>query len=116
MQRQFRLTRSTDIQRVRRSGKSYAHPFVVLIVLASELPKLRIGVTGGHRVGGAVRRNRAKRLLRSAIWPLLSNITPGWDMILIARFPLPEASMLEIRTAIISLLQRAQLFHSYYDA
>ena len=32
MQRKFRLTRSEDFKRVRRSGKSYAHPLVVLIV------------------------------------------------------------------------------------
>jgi ribonuclease P protein component len=32
VQRKFRLTRSEDFKRVRRSGKSYAHPLVVLIV------------------------------------------------------------------------------------
>ncbi|HEX5943558.1 MAG TPA: hypothetical protein VFY66_14840, partial [Anaerolineales bacterium] len=36
MQRKFRLTRSEDFKRVRRSGKSYAHPLVVLIVQAHE--------------------------------------------------------------------------------
>jgi ribonuclease P protein component len=32
VQRKFRLTRSEDFKRVRRSGKSYAHPLIVLIV------------------------------------------------------------------------------------
>jgi ribonuclease P protein component len=32
VQKKFRLTRSEDFKRVRRSGKSYAHPLVVLIV------------------------------------------------------------------------------------
>jgi len=32
VQRKFRLTRSEDFKRVRRFGKSYAHPLVVLIV------------------------------------------------------------------------------------
>ena len=36
MQRKFRLTRSEDFKRVRRSGKSYAHPLVVLIVQAHD--------------------------------------------------------------------------------
>ena len=66
MQRKFRLTRSTDFKRVRRTGKSYAHPFVVLVVQASEVPRVRVGVTAGRSVGGAVQRNRAKRLLREA--------------------------------------------------
>jgi ribonuclease P protein component len=36
VQRRFRLTRSEDFKRVRRSGKSYAHPLVVLIVQVHE--------------------------------------------------------------------------------
>jgi len=36
VQRKFRLTRSEDFKRVRRSGKSYAHPLVVLIVQAHD--------------------------------------------------------------------------------
>lgn len=116
MQRRLRLTRSTDIQRVQRFGKSHAHPLVVLKALASELPQIRVGVLAGRLVGSAVRRNRAKRLLRSAIRPILPNITPGWDIILIARKTLPEASMLEIRSAIVSLLKQTQLLRVNHDA
>lgn len=109
MQRQFRLRRSTDVKRVRRLGKSYAHPFVLLMALKNDLPRLRVGVAAGRRVGGAVQRNRAKRLLRAAMQPLLPNLAPGWDVLLIARPPLPKATMLEVRTALSSLLQRAGL-------
>lgn len=116
MQRRLRLTRSTDIQRVQRFGKSHTHPLVVLKALASDLPQIRVGVLAGRLVGGAVRRNRAKRLLRAAIRPILSNINPGWDIILIARKPLPEASMLDIRSAIVSLLKQTQLLRVNHDA
>lgn len=115
MQRRLRLTRSTDIQRVQRFGKSYAHPLMVLKALASDLPQIRVGVLAGRLVGGAVRRNRAKRLLRAAIRSLLPDITPGWDIILIARKPFSEASMLEIRSAIISLLKNSQLLLKNHD-
>ena len=109
MQRKFRLTRSTDFKRVRRTGKSFAHPFVVLVVHASEAPRARVGVTAGRSVGGAVQRNRAKRLLREAMRPLLPDLLPNWDLILIARPPLLAVSLQEIRRALISLLRRAQL-------
>lgn len=109
MQHKFRLTRSTDFKRVRRTGKSYAHPFVVLVVQASEAPRVRVGVTAGRAVGGAVQRNRAKRLLREAMRPLLPQIIPGWDLILIARPALSASSLLEIRQALTSLLHRAQI-------
>ncbi len=109
MQRKFRLTRSTDFKRVRRTGKSYAHPFVVLVVQASEVPRVRVGVTAGRSVGGAVQRNRAKRLLREAIRPLLPDLLPGWDIVLIARKALPAESLQDIRQALTGLLRRAEI-------
>ena len=131
MQRKFRLTRSEDFKRVRRSGKSYAHPLVVLIVQthdkrsspvdkrsASVPPvsdvnpidqlRVKVGVAAGRTVGTAVYRNRAKRLLREAMRPLLPNITPGLDLILIARPGLVTATLEETRQALLTLLQRAK--------
>ena len=85
MQRRFRLSRSEDFKRVRRTGKSYAHPLVVLVTQACEThDHTRVGVTAGKTTGTAVHRNRAKRLLREAMRPLLPSIASGWDLILIA--------------------------------
>lgn len=109
MQRKFRLTRSTDFKRVRRTGKSYAHPFVVLVVQASEAPRVRVGVTAGRSVGGAVQRNRAKRLLREAMRPLLPDLLPGWDLVLVARPALLSTSLQGIRQVLVGLLRRAQI-------
>ncbi len=109
MQRKFRLTRSEDFKRVRRSGKSYAHPLVVLIVQAHEEPRVKIGVTAGKTVGTAVYRNRAKRLLREALRPLLPQIASGLDLILIARPGLASATLPETSQALLTLLQRAQV-------
>ena len=118
MQRKFRLTRSEDFKRVRRSGKSYAHPLVVLIVQGHDLRgrpedkgtlRLKVGVAAGRTVGPAVYRNRAKRLLREAIRPLLPDITPGLDLLLIARPGLTSATLEEARQALLNLLQRARI-------
>ena len=134
MQRKFRLTRSEDFKRVRRSGKSYAHPLVVLIVQthdkrsgaasamdnASVAPqplgvgpmnqsRVKIGVAAGRTVGTAVTRNRAKRLLREAMRPLIPNVASGLDLILIARPGLVSATLEETRQALLTLLQRAKI-------
>jgi ribonuclease P protein component len=123
VQRKFRLTRSEDFKRVRRSGKSYAHPLVVLIVQTHDQrsnpadkrtdpvdqPRVKIGVTAGRTVGTAVTRNRAKRLLREAMRPLIPNIAPSLDLILIARPGLVSATLEETRQALLNLLQRAQI-------
>jgi ribonuclease P protein component len=138
VQRKFRLTRSEDFKRVRRSGKSYAHPLVVLIVqthdkrsspvdkpsgAASAMDKqgatlgegalnqqrVKIGVAAGRTVGTAVTRNRAKRLLREAMRPLIPNIASGLELILIARPGLVSATLEETRQALLTLLQRAKI-------
>ena len=112
MQRNFRLTRSEDFKRVRRYGRSYAHPLVILIVEKNEQGKLRVGVTAGRAAGTAVRRNRAKRLLREAMRTLLPNIASHSDLILIARSGLTSATLDETRQALLNLLQRAKLYAS----
>lgn len=109
MKRRFRLTRSADFKRVRRSGKSYAHPLLVLYALKSEEPVLRVGVTAGLAVGNAVKRNRAKRLLRAAMSDLLPQTVPGSDLMLIARSALPDANVQQTREALSILLKRAGL-------
>ena len=132
VKRRFRLTRSNDFKRVRRSGKSYAHPLVVLFVfakhpcgMASEAPGpalsrspersegevevVRVGVAAGRTVGNAVRRNRAKRLVRAAMQNLYPKIIPGFDLVLIARQSLPSATLTQTQEALFKLLSRAGL-------
>jgi len=109
VQRKFRLTRSEDFKRVRRSGKSYAHPLVVLIVQSHDQPRVKIGVAAGRTVGTAVYRNRAKRLLREAMRTLIPNIASGLDLILIARPGLVSATLEDTHHALLNLLQRARI-------
>ena len=109
MQRKFRLTRLEDFKRVRQSGKSYAHPLVVLVVKPNEDDRVRVGVAAGRRLGTAVKRNRAKRLLREAMRSLLPSLAPGWDLVLIARPALLSSTLDEIRQALLIVLRRAEL-------
>ncbi|MDQ3007469.1 MAG: ribonuclease P protein component [Chloroflexota bacterium] len=116
MQRKFRLTRSEDFKRVRRSGKSYAHPLVVLIVQSNNQPRVKIGVAAGRTVGTAVYRNRAKRLLREAMRTLLPNIASGLDLILIARPGLVSATLEDTHRALLNLLQRARILIPQHES
>ena len=119
MQRRFRLTRSEDFKRVRRSGKSYAHPLVVLIALKSEKskgPRVRVGVAAGRTIGTAVARNRAKRLLREAMRELIPNIDSNLDLILIARPGLVSVSLDGTRQALLNLLERAQILSPVHES
>jgi len=109
VKRRFRLTRSTDFQRVRQYGKSYAHPFLVLVVLSNREEISRIGVSAGRSVGKAVLRNRAKRRIRAALHRYAPLISPGWDLIFIARRPILDAAFPKVQAAMLTLLRRANL-------
>ena len=109
MKRRFRLTSSTDFERVRRLGKSYAHPFIVLIALPNEVDNSRFAVAAGRSIGKAVQRNRAKRILRETLHLLIPSIASGWDIVLLARKPITTAAYPEIEAAIKTLLSRANL-------
>lgn len=115
MKRKFRLTKSTDFKRVRRYGKSYAHPLIVLIALPNEVEGTHFGVAAGRAVGQAVQRNRAKRLIRAALQPYLERVSPGWDVVLLARKPMTAATFQQTRTALEALLNRARLLKEKHD-
>jgi ribonuclease P protein component len=109
VKQRFRLTRSTDIQRVRRVGKSYAHPLVVLVAAPKPQSVLRIGIIGSSRIGNAVQRNRVKRQIRACLDQTLPHLKPGWDLLILARRPITQGKYSEIQAALNSLFQKAGL-------
>jgi ribonuclease P protein component len=110
--RKFRLTNSTDFMRVRRFGKSYAHPLILLVVFQAPDEKTQIGVVAGRSVGNSVRRNRAKRMVREAVRTLLYLIKPGWKIILISRRPILKAELSEIQDTLKKLFHKANLIRN----
>ena len=105
MNRKNRLSSTTEFRRVRRTGKSYAHPLVLLIASSSINEYARLGVTASRAIGNAVRRNRAKRRMRAAFQEF--ELAPGWDLILVAQPGLAEAPWSELLEAINNLLKKA---------
>jgi ribonuclease P protein component len=108
------------VLRVRRQGKAWRHPLAVLLVARAEpgttgevelsaLQPTRFAFTASRHVGSAVARNRGKRLLREAVREQLKAVEPGWDCLLIVREATPKAEYAAVQTAVLKLLQRADL-------
>jgi ribonuclease P protein component len=110
----FRLRKSTDFKRVRRLGKSYAHPFVVLIKHPNQEGYSRFGVAAGRSIGNAVERNRAKRRIKEIIRHRITRISDGWDIVFLARNAINCASHNELKTALDELILRAELIKKPY--
>lgn len=105
----IRLCGRNDFQRVRRSGRSWTHPFVVLVTCRNHLPLRRFGFVAGRAVGCAVKRNRAKRLLREAVRLRHLRVDPGWDILLIARHSIIGATAHEVSEVVCRMLTRAKI-------
>jgi len=94
---------------VRREGRSWAHPLLVLCALPNDLEHSRFGFSASHWVGNAVVRNRAKRLVREATRLRQGEIKEGWDLVFIARNPIREVNFRQVDQAVRQLLRRASL-------
>jgi ribonuclease P protein component len=114
VKRRFRLTRSNDIQRVRRAGKSYAHPLLVLLVApaseaSAQQTPAQVAIITSRRIGFAVQRNHVKRQIRACWDKLLPNLPDGWHLVVLARQPIVRAEFAEIEQALRSVIRRAGL-------
>jgi ribonuclease P protein component len=82
-----RLSRSAEFDRVFRHGRSHAGRDLVLYVVprGADTTGPRLGLSVSRKVGGAVERNRVKRLLREAFARESQRLPRGMDAVVIAR-------------------------------
>ena len=81
-----RLSRSAEFERVYRQGRSTANRHLVLYAFpnaASDRP--RLGLSVSRKVGGAVERNKVKRMLRESFARVEPTLRDGQDVVLVAR-------------------------------
>jgi ribonuclease P protein component len=109
-----RLSRSAEFERVYRQGRSTANRHLVLYAFPNTaVERPRMGLSVSRKVGGAVQRNKVKRLLREAFAQAEPNLAPGHDLVVVAR---PDAlEMVEreglagVSAALADLIGRAGL-------
>jgi ribonuclease P protein component len=78
-----RLRTKADFTRVFKQGTRVDGAWFVLLGLPNQLGFSRVGLAVGRHVGGAVQRNRAKRLLREAFRGNAAK--PPLDVVLVAK-------------------------------
>lgn len=103
------LNKNRDFVRIYSRGKSYVHPHIVLYVAKNRLGRTRVGLTATKKVGGAVQRNRARRIMRAALCEHLSPNCGGYDIILVARGATPRLKSTQLSRTLGKLFQRAGL-------
>ena len=104
------LCKNKEFSRVYARGKSYVHPHMVLYVAKNRLGHTRIGLTATKKVGKAVQRNRARRVMRArrsaSIWP------PTWAGTIsswVARAQTPKLKSTQVSRTLAKLMRAAGL-------
>jgi ribonuclease P protein component len=96
--------RTREIRRILDEGRAIHGERVVVFLAPGED---RVAVIAGRKVGKAVQRNRARRVLRSA-WRDVRSTVAGSDAVLVARASIAGAHSTEVATEIRALLGGAR--------
>ena len=103
------ICRNIEYARVYRRGKSYVAPQLVLYVCKNRLGRTRVGFTATKKVGHAVQRNRARRVMRAAAAAHLPYDVGGYDLIFVARAATARVKSTRLEKTVVRLLAQAGL-------
>ncbi len=97
---EHRLRRRSDFKRVYSKGRSFVSELVVLYVTPNTASHTRVGFAASKKIGKAVARNRAKRVMREAVREHLGSISPGYDLVVVGRRRTVEAKTPDVGAAL----------------
>ena len=102
----FRLKRPAEFKRVFEERRSASDERIIVYVADNSLEHARLGLSVSRKVGGAVQRNRWKRLLREAFRHSVAQMPTGIDLVIVPRAECqPELAALQ--RSLIELARRA---------
>lgn len=110
------LKSNRDFRRVYARGKSYHDPALVTIVLKNRAGICRIGITTGKKIGSAVQRNRARRVIRAAFREVYPFLRPGYDIVFVARSQIHSQKSTDLSRVIWRHLRKAKLLNTAEEA
>ena len=103
------IRRNSEFSRCYARGKSYVHPQLVLYVLKNKSKRTRVGLTATKKIGGAVQRNRARRVMRADIAEHLDYNIGGYDLVFVARAQTTRVKSTQLSKTVAKLFAQAGL-------
>jgi len=98
-----------DFDRLYKKGRSTGDKYVVVFYIVNGLGYSRKAFLASKKVGGAVARNRARRLMKEGFRKIESEVLTGRDILFIARKEIVGAGNMVVEQSIRSALGRSKL-------
>lgn len=102
------LTLNKEFRRAYYRGRAFPSSVVVVYILKNHKGINRLGLTASKKIGKAVRRNRARRLMKEAYRLLEERLPVGYDFVMVARTRAVDATMPEIMKALKNSVEKLQ--------
>ena len=104
MRKLEKLKENYDFRRLYNKGTACVSPAFVLYFRKGRTGRVRIGLTAGKKIGGAVERNRAKRVMVAAFNSCLAHIPQGYEFVIVAR-----TRLLSLKSTQVAAIMEKQL-------
>jgi len=102
-----KLKLNKEFRRAYGRGKSFVHPAIVTYVLPTKTGEIRIGITTSKKMGCAVERNRARRVITAAFRNCVPQGINSCDIVFVARTRILRFKSTDIATVIEQHLREA---------
>ena len=101
------LKTNSDFRRAYARGKSYTNPALVMYVRKNRAGSCRIGITASKKIGNAVQRNRARRVIREAFRQVNLPLKGNYDVVFVARTKTVYKKSTDIYNVMLPMLLEA---------
>lgn len=102
-----KLKQNYEFRRAYNRGKAYVTPEFVLYIVKGRPGRTRLGITVSRKIGTAVKRNRAKRVITAAFDMAASELSGGYDYVVVARSRILLKKSDQIANKLIAILNKA---------
>ena len=109
------LKRSRDIEYAKKHGSRVSTALFNLVICRTDVSGSRIGIVVGKRFGGAVSRNRVKRLFRELTRQLRGQLLPGYALVVFPKRDSIVQPFAVLKEVWLSALQRQRLLRIHED-
>ena len=103
------LKKNYEFKRLYNKGKSIASQCVVVYCRRNGKAENHLGITVSAKLGGAVQRNRIRRRLREIYRLNEEKLSPGYDVVIVARMRSRYAGYKEIESSVMAMLRKLGL-------